>query len=232
MKLPQLQPRAPWVLWGVLIVAAVASGFYLGNYSLHRQLGEMQASHLLLREEVSELLQHKEQLLGRQVEEERQLQVMHQAMRHLQEMLLKREAELQEVRSDVDLYRKLMQSDIKQEVEIHALRLKPGEASGSWNYQLVLYQKQSDKQVQGQYDLVFYGRQEDREVQHRLSELIPQQEAREFSFRYFERLGGTFSLPSGLEVRSLEVEVSPIGKRIKPMRRLFEWRKLLAKAAS
>ena len=227
MKLLQ-KPKIFGLLLLLVLAVSIASGYYLGNYTLYRQLGEMDASYQVLREEVSELLSRNEQLLERQAQEERHLQVVRQSMQYLQEMLRKREAELKEVRGDVDLYRKLMQSDVTQEIEIHSFRLKPGDVSGSWNYQLVLYQKQADKDVQGRYDVVFYGRREGTEVKHRLSELIDPQEMREFSFRYFEKLRGQFSLPPGLEVLRLEVEVNPTGKRIKPMQRLFEWRELVA----
>ncbi len=218
--------RQFWLPLLLLSVVAGVLGYFAGNYNLHWELGEERAAYRILSEDVDELMARNEQLLERRAEDERHLQVIRQAMEHLQEMLRKREGELQDARSSLELYRKIMKSDLKPELEIHSLKLAPGETDGHWHYRLVLYQKRHEEEVRGHYDFVFYGRLENKEVHHRLSKLVQGDVAQRFAFKYFEVLTGQFRLPSGLEVMSLEVVVSPEGKRVQPLRELSEWRKL------
>jgi hypothetical protein len=118
------------------------------------------------------------------------------------------------LKEDLALFQSLMTSDEKElGLSINRFRVQPDSLPGEYRYRFLLVQSgQRVKEFQGTLQFVVNLEQGDRKFVVTLP-LEEQKSAKEYqvSFKFFQRVEGTFKVAPGTVVRSLQVRVFEIG---------------------
>ncbi len=145
---------------------------------------------------------------------ERQLQIDRATFGDLGRQVKLLSEENAALKEDLALFQSLMTSDEKElGLSINRFRVQPDSLPGEYRYRFLLVQSgQRVKEFQGTLQFVVNLEQGDRKFVVTLP-LEEQKSAKEYqvSFKFFQRVEGTFKVAPGTVVRSLQVRVFEIG---------------------
>lgn len=135
-------------------------------------------------------------------------QISRAANKEVQDGLAQRDEQIARLRADLAFYERMVGPGAKpQPLNVHSVAFDP-EAPGSWQYEVVLTQSLNrDGVTQGQLQLRVEGMRNGRPATLAWSELSPGRQPQAFSFRYFQRLKGSVSLPPGFTPQRVRVDV-------------------------
>lgn len=221
-------PAEAWPPIVLLMALSGALAYFIGVYALRASIHELEIMDVRQSEQIEELMRRNEALMVDRTMVERRLEVSNQTLEYLREMLQTSEAELRQIREELELFRKITGPDREEKLSIHTLKVFVGSENGRWGYRLVLYQGDFSNIVEGRYDLVLHGHAEGSSGQYRLSDLVEDGQQQSFSFRHFVALNGEFQLPERFEVERIEVKVSPSNKKLGAINKSFSWRQAMS----
>lgn len=224
--------RAYRVLLGLAWVASVVLAWYLGGrqaapaFGLTRDaLEQVQASSAHLDQELDAA---RDQMSGL----ERAEQVSRTAAESLQQTLREREEEVASLRADLAFYQRLVGGSApRQGLTVHEFELRPIADSGGYAFDLTLLQNLKQGAVtKGQATLSVEGVRDGKLATLAWADLRqdPGAGTIPFSFKYFQRLDGSFVLPPGFAPNRVRIVVKSDGGEA--TERAIEWREALATA--
>ena len=224
----RLPPAEAWPPIVLLMALSGALTYFIGVYALRASIHELEIMDVRQGEQIEELMRRNEALMVDRTMVERRLEVSNQTLEYLREMLQTSEAELRQIREELELFRKITGPDREKSCPSIRSKCLLAVKNGRWGYRLVLYQGDFSNIVEGRYDLVLHGHAEGSSGQYRLSDLVEDGQQQSFSFRHFVALNGEFQLPERFEVERIEVKVSPSNKKLGAINKSFSWRQAMS----
>ena len=152
------------------------------------------------------------------------------AVRALRSSLLERDGEIENLRSDVAFYSRLVGGDAHRTgLGVLALRMQPLEKTAGYTFTVTLTQAaKRDPGSRGRLFLSIEGIQAGKPVVLGWAHLAPSEQSKglPFAFKYFQQVRGMLVLPPGFVPSRVRVRLVP--KRGKPSEWTFAWAKTLA----
>lgn len=206
----------PWALVGALVGA-------LGVMAIRGDLAPPNQEDLGLT--LKQAQDENQQLLRRLAQLERGQQVTDAANSDLRKQLIEAEGLQSELREEIAFYRRLL--DVGGEIRglaIHDLTLTTTASPRVVTYRLVLSQNLNKASViDGSYRIEVEGVRDDRAEVLDSVALGLDPDSLQFSFKYYQLLRGSLSLPAGFEPLKINVEVQR-SDRSSPVLRSYDWR--------
>ncbi len=156
-------------------------------------------------------------------------QVNQIAIKSLRSTLIERDGEIENLRSDVAFYSRLVGGDAHRTgLGVLALRMQPMEKTAGYTFTVTLTQAaKRDPGSRGRLSLSVEGIQAGKPVVLNWAHLAPSEQSKglPFAFKYFQRVRGMLVLPSGFVPSRVRVRLVP--KRGRPSEWAFAWAKTL-----
>jgi len=220
---PRVAVRAhlPWYWrWvGYIALSGLVIGVGWTTYDYGMELAgfrQSEAQHRIARmtEEIQSRDSRVAELRSQVAAAERQLQIDRATYGDLGRQVKLLSEENAALKEDLALFQSLMASDEKElGLSINRFRVRPDSLPGEYRYRFLLVQSgQRVKEFQGTLQFVVNLEQGDRKFVVTLP-LEEQKSAKEYqvSFKFFQRVEGTFKVAPGTVVKSLQVRVFEIG---------------------
>ncbi len=151
------------------------------------------------------------------------------AVKSLRNTLVERDGEIENLRSDVAFYARLVGGDAHRTgLGVLALRLQPLEKTAGYTFTVTLTQAaKRDPGSRGRLSLSVEGIQAGKPVVLDWAHLAPSEQRKglPFAFKYFQQVRGMLVLPPGFVPSRVRVRLVP--KRGKPSEWAFAWAKTL-----
>ena len=161
-------------------------------------------------EEIAELRQHEATL-------SRSEQISRDANQDVQDTLAEKDEEIAGLRADVAFYERFVgSSGPRKGLGVHSAEFAP-EAGGSWRYEVVLTQSiNRGGLTQGELRFAIEGVRDGKLTTVNWDELQqkPGAPAQHYSFRYFQRLGGSVILPQGFTAQRVKLSLRGNGANV------------------
>ncbi|OIQ90179.1 hypothetical protein GALL_279200 [mine drainage metagenome] len=143
---------------------------------------------------------------------ESQLQVSAAAQGDLTKEMASMQDENMRMKEDVAFYKSILNEGGTIGVpKIYSVKLSKGAHSGEYQYQILLVQSgRHDKLIQGGLQLVLNGTQDGKPMVYRV-EPEGQQKVIKVNFKYYQRIEGSFSVPSQEGAQTLQVQYVATG---------------------
>jgi hypothetical protein len=150
-------------------------------------------------------------------------QISREANADVQAMLAEKDEEIAGLRADVAFYERFVgNSGPRRGLAVHSVEFSP-ESGGSWRYEVVLTQSiNRGGLTQGEMRFSVRGVQGGKLATVNWDELHQNAgaPAQDYSFRYFQRLGGSVILPAGFTPQRVEVALRGSGASVE---QAFDW---------
>ena len=217
-----VQTHVPWYWrWlGIVALGALVAGIGWATYDIGMEFagfrkGEAATALERLNEEVGKRNTELAELRSKVAAAERQLQIEHATYGNLSKQMKALSDENAALREDLAFFQSLMPAGTKEApgVSINRVRVQPEAVPGEYRYRLLLVQtRQRAKEFQGNVQLVLNVEQNER----KFVVMVPPEAGRsakeyQVSFKFFQRVEGSFKVPSGAVVKSLQVRVFETG---------------------
>jgi hypothetical protein len=148
--------------------------------------------------------------------------IEHEALLELRTVLESREAELIELKEELAFYRSIVSpSDMRPGLHIQNLQLEYDKPEAEYHYRLVLtLVRGQNKVAKGRLSMSVLGtlKGEPKEIS-----IYKRKERQDFSFKYFQRVEGSFNVPEGFEPAQVKISLEPSSKKIDPVEKQFNW---------
>src|SRR5688500_14080187 len=150
-------------------------------------------------------------------------QISREANADVQSMLAEKDEEIAGLRADVAFYERFVgNSGPRRGLAVHSAEFAP-EAGGSWRYEVVVTQSiNRGGLTKGQMEFAVEGVHAGKLTTLNWDELHqkPDAPAQDYSFRYFQRLGGSVILPAGFTPQRVKVTLRGSGGNVE---QAFDW---------
>lgn len=150
-------------------------------------------------------------------------QISREANADVQSMLAEKDEEIAGLRADVAFYERFVgNSGPRRGLAVHSAEFAP-EAGGSWRYEVVVTQSiNRGGLTKGEMEFAVEGVRDGKLTTLNWDELHqkPDAPAQDYSFRYFQRLGGSVILPAGFTPQRVEVTLRGSGASVE---QAFDW---------
>ena len=150
-------------------------------------------------------------------------QISREANADVQSMLAEKDEEIACLRADVAFYERFVgNSGPRRGLAVHSAEFAP-EAGGSWRYEVVVTQSiNRGGLTKGEMEFAVEGVRDGKLTTLNWDELHqkPDAPAQDYSFRYFQRLGGSVILPAGFTPQRVEVTLRGSGASVE---QAFDW---------
>ena len=230
-----IQRPGLWVLSFLLMLCAVALicwltfayGQRVAGYDKNEAIGyiedlEQQIADLKLQFTES---QHQTAML------ERNSTIDGGASEQLRVSLAEAQAESLELKKELTFYKSIITpGDTKRSLMIQTIQLKADAQAGDYQYQIMVSQRgRNDRFARGSIDVTLGGTDAGQAKVIKLSEVS--QEAKNlirFGFKYFQKFGGTITLPATFQPEYMRVKIKAKSSKIDPIDEQFAWADLTA----
>ena len=217
-----VQAHVPWYWrWlGIVAAGALVAGIGWATYELGMEFAgfrQSEATHALTRlnEDIGKRDAELAELRSKIAAAERQLQIERATYGDLSKQMKSLSEENAVLREDLAFFQSLMPAGSKDAtgVSINRVRVQPEAVPGEYRYRLLLVQTgQRAKEFQGNVQLVVNVEQDER----KFVVMVPPDAARsakeyQVNFKFFQRVEGSFKIPSGAVVKSMQVRVFETG---------------------
>lgn len=213
----------------LILLAAMAIVFGLGAMSTNLPLlQDLVASEVSDKNEVIRRLEKSNGRLKNEVAlAKRNAEAESVVRREMKTMMREKDAELLKLTQELHFYRTLYQPDADNTgVQVRALQLQAGDSAGQFAYRLVLTGMPGKKEkISGVVGLSVTGEQQG-EAKELVVETVRgarKKEAPRFSFRYFQEISGSLSLPEDFVPSAVQVKLLRDGKKKKPVVASYHW---------
>lgn len=217
-----VRTQLPWPLRLAIGAAAllVAMAALLAVYHYARatsapDLGELQSEADALRQQLRESEAQRERFAALAVQAESQLNVERAMQQQITQQIKTLEADNARLKGDLSFFESLLPMPAASRgVVIRSFRLQPDGDDGAVRYRLLVQQSgRPDRDFVGAVLLKVNLQQGERtEVLQLPSTAQPAAGPAPLAFRHYQRIEGTFALPAGATVRSVEVQISAGGE--------------------
>ena len=150
-------------------------------------------------------------------------QISREANADVQSMLAEKDEQIAGLRADVAFYERFVgNSGPRRGLAVHSVEFVP-EAGGSWRYEVVVTQSiNRGGLTKGQMEFVVAGVRDGKLTTLNWDELHQKADApaQDYSFRYFQRLGGSVILPAGFTPQRVQVTLRGSGANVE---QAFDW---------
>jgi len=150
-------------------------------------------------------------------------QISREANADVQSMLAEKDEEIAGLRADVAFYERFVgNSGPRRGLAVHSAEFAP-EAGGSWRYEVVVTQSiNRGGLTKGEMEFAVEGVRDGKLTTLNWDELHqkPDAPAQDYSFRYFQRLGGSVILPAGFTPQRVQVTLRGSGASVE---QAFDW---------
>ena len=160
----------------------------------------------------------------------RTAQVEHESVLHVQKTLQDKDLKILKLNEELAFYRGLLAPEkIRAGVRVRDLAVRGSETPGEYSFDLLLTQSsQSSRAVKGKITLSVDGRQDGEIRRLDIKNIENEGQTRiKYSFKYFQRLYGSFVLPDNFDPLKVIVEVAPDSKGAEPILVNFSWDELI-----
>lgn len=214
----QYQSRFPrWLLALLMFLLGLAVGggalWWWHKPAPGSPAARLAASETRVREQGGELAE----LQQRVATLSRSEQISRDANRDVQDTLSEKDEEIAGLRADVAFYERFVgSSGPRKGLSAHSAEFTP-EAGGSWRYEVVLTQSiNRGGLTQGDMSFSLEGVRNGKLTTVNWDELQqkPNAPGQHYSFRYFQRLGGSVILPSGFTAQRVKVSLRGNGANV------------------
>lgn len=197
-----------WLGLAVAWAASLAGAWYWASITAAPRLPGVAAALDATRSRLATVQAELDDLRQREATLSRSDQISRAANKEVQDGLAQRDEQIAQLRADLAFYERMIGPGAKpQPLNVHSVAFDP-EAPGSWEYEVVLTQSLNRVGVtQGQLQLRIEGMRGGRPATLAWTELSPGRQPQAFSFRYFQRLKGSVSLPPGFTPQRVRVDV-------------------------
>ncbi len=197
-----------WAALAVAWAASLAGAWWWASATAAPGLPVISAALDEARGRLADVQAELDELRQREATLSRSDQISRAANKEVQVALAERDEQIAQLRADLAFYERMVGPGAKaQPLNVHSVAFDP-EAPGSWQYEVVLTQSLNrDGVTQGQLQLRIEGMRGGRPATLAWSELSPGRQPQAFSFRYFQRLKGSVSLPPGFTPQRVRVDV-------------------------
>jgi hypothetical protein len=228
-----VQPdRRSWVRWlglaaaiGVAVLAS-AYAYHRGRVSAGLDVAEVAIERRELSAKVARLEAENGELGAKVAELEMARRLDREAYGQVERTLGELQSQLSRQGDDLAFYRSIVSpEDGVQGLRIQRLEIQPRDGPREFLLRLTLIQAMRHESVaSGLAQVVLHGMQGDRPARHTLGELLGRPRAQlPFSFRYFQTIEQSFTLPEGFEAFEAEVQVRSSKLRT-PLEQSFAWK--------
>ena len=217
-----VQAHVPWYWrWlGIMVLGVLVAGIGFATYDFGMEFAgfrQSEAARALARlnEEIKKRDTELGELRSKIAAAERQLQIERATYGDLSKQLKTLSEENAALREDLAFFQSLMPTGAKEAagVSINRVRVQPEALPGEYRYRLLLVQTgQRAKEFQGNVQLVLNVEQNER----KFVVMVPPDAGRnakeyQVNFKFFQRVEGSFRVPSGAVVKSMQVRVFEMG---------------------
>jgi len=213
------------------IVAIGASGYVLyvnaGDWA-QRDLSALQSERDELVTTVEALREANTSLHEQVAILERAQQVEGKAYQNVDAHLRSLQDEVLALKEEVAFYRGIVSAGREKGLNIQTFIVDKETSPGAYRFQLVLTQHlKRVKTISGKVKLKIMDETNGTPKELLLSDMAGKQaDALDFEFKFFQRIEGRFTLPSGFEPERLQINVVSSGKKPASVEKSFEWRGL------
>lgn len=212
------QPRLPrWMLAALMFVLGVACGGGALWWLRAPAAGDPQAQLAASQRRIGQQQAQLDELQQRVATLSRSDQISREANRDVQSILAEKDEEIAGLRGDVAFYERFVgSSGPRKGLTVHSAEFAP-EAGGSWRYEIVVTQSMNRGGVtQGQMRFAVEGVRGGKLTTVNWDELHQKTgaPAQDYSFRYFQRLGGSVILPAGFTPQRVKVTLRGSGANV------------------
>lgn len=186
--------------------------------------GELQRRLESVSAELTSLRQRLARLQANQAVLERETDVLRRANELLRKSESARQAEMNQLHSELDFYRRLAGTGAAQSgLDIYRVEIVPTDSTRVYRFILTLTQNlQRASITSGTVTMRLEGTQGDQVVRLGWQQLGGPGAEPEFRFKYFQQIEGYLTLPEGFSPTRLLLKLEPAQKR-KSVERVFEW---------
>lgn len=215
---PQHPSRFPrWLLALLMFLLGLAIGggtlWWWHKPEPGSPTARLAASEQRVREQAEEIAE----LRQREATLSRSEQISRDANRDVEDTLAEKDEEIASLRADVAFYERFVgSSGPRKGLSVHSAEFAP-EAGGSWRYEVVLTQSiNRGGLTQGDLRFAVEGVRDGKLTTVNWDELQqkPDAPAQHYSFRYFQRLGGSVILPPGFTAQRVKLSLRGNGANV------------------
>ena len=227
-----VRPHRPWLKYMVVVLLGVIAAFAFHVVQqrariavLDTEAGYQAAARARAESALAGARARMESLREKIARLERRHQVDTRAYHEVDLEVRRMQNQILALREEVMFYRRIMSSDRGQGLSIETLTIKPEGAGERYHFELVLTRTiNNDRVTEGTVALTISGERGGRPADlHHASFIESGEEHLEFSFKYFQRLEGSLSLPPGFVPRRVIVKVDTKGEKPPRVEQSFEW---------
>jgi len=203
------QSRPPrWLLPTAMLVFGLVAGGAMAWWLQAPPVSDPQAQLAASLDRLEQQREQIDELQQRVATLSRSDQISREANRDVQSMLAEKDEEIAGLRGDVAFYERFVgSSGARKGLAVHSAEFAP-EAGGSWRYEVVVTQSiNRGGLTQGQMRFSVEGVRQGQLTTVNWDQLHQKTDApaQEYSFRYFQRLGGSVILPAGFTPQRVKV---------------------------
>ena len=210
-----------FLLLGLPLTSYLATSYYLGEKA--RQLTAQVDQQNVLMVELSRQIETLEQ---RAANAEMASEIDRNSMEQLRQEILQSEEHIQTLGQQISFYQSLMDPSPQQRgVYLESLDIKPANAQGEYQYNIIVAQRSSNHQrVSGHLNIQLIGGPEGELGQTiSLAELTEDQDRLPLGFKFFQQLDGSIRLPEGFVPARVRVVVQIDGDSAPRVDETYEW---------
>ncbi len=219
--------RAVLVIGALLVAALLAGiGYNRGQASAGLNAAQVALDRRELTTRAQRLEEENARLNARVAELEMARKLDREAYGQIEKSLGELQAQLSRQTDDLAFYRSIVSpEDGVQGLRIHRFEVRPGSEPREYQLRLTLIQSMRHESLAaGLAQLVILGMQGDRPARYTVGELLERPKAQlPFSFRYFQTIEQSVTLPEGFQAFEVEVQVRSSKLRF-PMEQSFPWK--------
>jgi hypothetical protein len=219
-------PRRRWAAAGLVALALAACAAWLGYQQGREAASDDAGRRSVLEAQVEQLQLENERLHARVAELDMARRLDRQAYGEIERTLGDLQARLARQGDDLTFYRSIVSpEDGIQGLRIQRLDVRPGTQPREYVLALTLVQAmRHESNVSGLAQVTIAGMQGDVPARYTVGELIGRPRAQlPFSFRYFQRIEQSVTLPEGFEPYETDVRLQS-SKMRGPVQQLFPWK--------
>lgn len=215
----------------ICIMAIGAAGYFLYNNASHwaqSKLSTLQDERDELAATVGSLQEANTKLREQVAILERTQQVEGKAYKNVDEHLRSLQDEVLALKEEVAFYRGIVSAGREKGLNIQTFVVDKETSPGAYRFQLVLTQHlKRVKTISGKVKLKIVDESDGTPKALMVSDMDGKQsDALDFEFKFFQRIEGRFTLPSGFKPERLQINVVSSGKKPASVEKSFEWRGL------
>jgi cell division protein FtsB len=230
----QVRQHNPLRLWlGLaLILLLLVVMFLFGRAYQSYELNQLKLVEETLESRIAELENRNDSLVKKNAQLTSASSIEHDAYEKANESLVSLEKEILALQEQLVFYQGIVSpEELALGINIQSIELNKKNDQGLYSYKLVLTKRgKSSAYIKGTIGIHVKGQAEGEQKKLAMQKVKQDYSEKDtkFSFRYFQVFEGELMLPEGFEPYDIELEVSPVTKKIKNFSETISWAEALS----